>query len=129
MRGILIRWILSSFALWLTAALLPGMVRVRDDGSVLIAALILGLINALVRPIVILFTLPFTILTLGIFLFIINAAMFSLAAFLSGDSFEVNGFWGAVVGSLVMSSISLVLNLLVGEKGKVMRLKSGYEKK
>ena len=127
MRGLLIRWILTSFSLWLTATLLPKLVTVTPGPEVLIAGLALGLVNALVRPIAILLTLPFTIITLGLFLFIINAAMFALAAFLAGDNFQVHGFWGAVLGSLVMSLISLFLNSLIGENGKVKRLRSGYE--
>jgi putative membrane protein len=128
MRGLLIRWVLTSFALWLTGTLLPGLVTVTPGPEVLIAGLVLGLVNALVRPVAILLTLPFTVITLGLFLFIINAAMFALAALLAGDSFQVHGFWGAVLGSLVMSVISLMLNSLIGETGKVKRLRSGYEK-
>jgi putative membrane protein len=127
MRGLLIRWVLISFSLWLTATLLPGLVTVTPGPELLLAGLILGLVNALVRPIVILLTLPFTLITLGLFLFIINATMFALAAFLAGDTFEVHGFWGAVFGSLVMSIISLLLTALIGESGRVKRLRSGYE--
>jgi putative membrane protein len=127
MRGLLIRWVLTSFALWLTAVLLPGFVSVEPGPSVLIAGLVLGLVNALVRPIAILLTLPFTLVTLGLFLILINAGMFALAALLAGDKFQVHGFWGAVVGSLLMGLISLVLNSLIGESGRVKRLRSGYE--
>lgn len=127
MRGILIRWLVTSFALWLTATLLPGLITVRDNWTILLAGLILGLINALVRPVVILLTLPFTLLSLGLFLFVVNALMLSLAAFLSGDSLNVNGFWGAVLGSLAVSLISLLLTALIGERGKINRLRSGYE--
>lgn len=127
MRGLLIRWVLISFSLWLTATLLPDLVSVTPGPEVLLAGLILGLVNALVRPIVILLTLPFTLITLGLFLFVINAMMFALAAFLAGDTFNVNGFWGAVLGSLVMSVISLLLTSLIGESGKVKRLRSGYK--
>ena len=127
MRGILIRWIVTSFALWLTATLLPGLITVRDNWTVLVAGLILGLINALVRPVVILLTLPFTLLSLGLFLFVVNALMLSLAAFLAGESLNVNGFWGAIFGSLAVSLISLILTALIGERGKINRLRSGYE--
>ena len=127
MRGLLIRWVLTAFALWLTAVLLPELVSVRDARSVVLAALIIGLVNALVRPVIILLTLPFTLVTLGLFLFVVNSAMFALAALLAGEGFRVHGFWGAVLGSLVMGLISLVLNTLVGDRGKVKLLRSGYE--
>ena len=121
MAALLVRWILSALSLWLTAALLPGFVRVEGAFGALLAAAILGLVNALVRPIFLLLTLPLTILTLGLFLFIVNAAMLGLAAAIAGDALSVNGFWGAVVGSLVLSLISLALNTLVGTDKKKER--------
>lgn len=126
MRGLLIRWAITAFALWLTATLLPQLITIRSAGAALIAALVLGLVNAIVRPVLILLTLPFTLVTLGLFLFVINAAMFGLAALLAGKGFEVHGFLGALVGSLLVSLISLLLTTLVGETGKVKKLESGY---
>ena len=128
MRGLLIRWVLTAFALWLTATLFPGLVTIRSAGAALIAALFLGLVNAIVRPVIILLTLPFTLVTLGLFLFVVNAAMFGLAALLAGRGFEVHGLWGALIGSLVVSLISLLLNTLIGESGGVKKLESGYKK-
>lgn len=118
MRGILIRWVVSAFALWLTAVLLPGFVQVRDFWGALLAAAVLGLVNALVRPVFLLLTLPLTVVTLGLFLFVVNAAMLGLAAALAGSALEVNGFWGAVVGSIGLTLISLALNLLIGRDDK-----------
>jgi putative membrane protein len=117
--------VLSAFALWLTAVLLPGFVQVRDFWGALLAAAVLGLVNALVRPIFVILTLPLTLLTLGLFLFVVNAAMLGLAAALAGSALEVNGFWGAVVGSIVLSLISLALNLLVGREKKPKETPAG----
>ena len=127
MLGLLIRWILTSFAIWLTAKIFPQFVSVQDDVSALIAGLILGLVNALVRPFIVLLTFPFTLLSMGLFLLVINAAMLSLTAFFAGSRLDVNGFWGALFGAIVISVISLVLNYLVGEKGGIQRFRSGYE--
>jgi putative membrane protein len=127
MAGLLIRWVITAFALWLTATLVPSLVTVRNAGAAIVAALVLGLVNAIVRPILTLLTLPFTIVTLGLFLFVLNAAMFGLAALIAGKGFEVHGFWGALVGSLLVSIISLILNWAIGGKAKPKKLESGYE--
>lgn len=127
MRGLLVRWIITALALWLTAVLVPSLVTIRNAGAAILAALVLGLVNAIVRPVLVLLTLPFTIVTLGLFLFVLNAAMFGLAALIAGKGFEVHGFWGALVGSLLVSLISLVLNMIVGETGKPKKLESGYK--
>jgi putative membrane protein len=128
MRGLLIRWVLTAFALWLTATIFPGLITIRDAGAALIAALVLGLVNAVIRPILVLLTFPFTIVTLGLFLFVLNAALFGLAAAIAGRGFEVHGFWGAVFGSICVSFISLVLTWLIGERGGVKKLEKGYDR-
>ena len=81
-------------------------------GTLLIAALVLGLVNAIVRPILILFTLPLTFLTLGLFLLVVNAITFGLAAYFV-KGFAVNGFWAALFGSIVMSIIASVLSMFI----------------
>jgi putative membrane protein len=126
MRGLLVRWVLTAFALWLTATVFPGLITIRNAGAALIAALVLGLVNAVVRPILVLLTFPFTLVTLGLFLFVLNAAMFGLAAWIAGQGFEVHGFWGAVIGSICVSAISLVLTWLIGERGGVKKLEEKY---
>lgn len=128
MRGLLIRWVITALALWLTATIVPSLVTINNVGAAIVAALVLGLVNAIVRPVLVLLTLPFTVVTLGLFLFILNAAMFGLAALLAGKGFEVHGFLGALVGSLLVSLISLVLNMIVGDTGKAKKLESGYSK-
>jgi len=104
----LVRWLLLAAALLLVANIYPG-VSVRSFGSAMIAALVIGLFNTLLRPILVLLTLPVTVLTLGLFLFVINALMFYFAAsVLSG--FEVNGFVAALIGSLIYSVCGIVID-------------------
>jgi len=116
MLALLVRWLLNAAALLLVAYLYPG-VTVASFVAALIAALVLGLVNAIVRPILVLLTLPVTILTLGLFLFVINALMFWLAAEIV-QGFHVSGFVGALVGSILYSVITLVINWLVAPRRK-----------
>ena len=104
----LIRWLLLAAALLLVAHWFPG-VNVTSFGSALIAALVLGLLNTFVRPILILLTLPVTLLTLGLFLFVINALMFLFAGALL-EGFQVDGFGWALAGSLVYSLWAVVID-------------------
>ncbi len=105
---ILIRWLLLAAALLLVAQIYPG-VHVTSFGAAMIAALVLGLFNTLLRPILVLLTLPVTILTLGLFLFVINALLFYFAAsVLSG--LHVDGFGAALIGSILYSLCGLVID-------------------
>ena len=116
MQGILIRTAITMLGLYLASRIVPG-VWIEGWGSFILAALLLGIVNALVRPIVFLLTLPLTIVTLGLFLFILNAAMFGLvAAFL--DNFAVSGFWAAVFGALVVSLTSTIASWFIGADGR-----------
>jgi putative membrane protein len=104
---ILVKWLLSAVAL-LAVANLYGGVMVSSFGAAMVAALVMGLLNAVVRPILIILTLPLTLVTLGLFLFVINAAMFwSAAAVL--DGFQVQGFGAALIGSLIYTVLGLVI--------------------
>ncbi|MDE2398877.1 MAG: phage holin family protein, partial [Burkholderiales bacterium] len=105
------RWLLLAAALLLVARLYPG-VAVASFGSALIAAFVLGLLNTLVRPLLVLLTLPVTLLTLGLFLFVINALMFWTAgSVLAG--FHVAGFGAALIGSLLYSACGMVIDTAV----------------
>ena len=108
MGRFLLRWLLLAGALLLVAHLYPG-VAVKSFGSALIAAAVLGFLNTLLRPLLVLLTLPVTVLTLGLFLFVINAAMFWLAAQML-EGFHVTGFLAALIGSLIYSLLSLVID-------------------
>ena len=105
---ILLRWLLLAAALLLVAQVYEGVV-VTSFGSALIAALVLGLLNTLLRPLLVLLTLPVTILTLGLFLFVINALMFYFAASVL-QGFSVTGFGAALIGSLLYSLCGLVID-------------------
>jgi putative membrane protein len=106
---LIVRWLLLAAALLLVAYLYPG-VSVTTFGTAMIAALVLGLLNTLLRPVLVLVTLPVTLLTLGLFLFVINAAMFYLAARVL-DGFNVTGFGAALIGSLIYSACSVVIDM------------------
>ena len=109
MLKVIARWLLLAAALLLVAHLYPG-VKVSSFGAAMVAALVLGLLNALVRPLLVLLTLPVTLLTLGLFLFVINALMFWAAAWLL-QGLEVSGFVAALVGSLIYSICGLVIDV------------------
>lgn len=104
--GLLIRWILNTLALFLVVTIVPNFAY-RSWVTLAIAALVLGLLNAIVRPVLFWLTLPITVLTLGLFLLILNAIMLELTAWLV-PGFDINGFGWAIVGALVLSIISLV---------------------
>ncbi len=106
---IIVRWLLLAAALLLVAHLYPGVV-VKSFTSALIAAFVLGLLNTLLRPILVLLTLPVTLVTLGLFLFVINALMFYFAASML-DGFQVTGFVAALIGSLIYSLCGMVIDV------------------
>jgi len=111
MLRILVVWLINAAALAGAAYLMPS-VSIDSPGAALAAALVLGLVNALVRPVLVLLTLPVTILTLGLFIFVINGLLFwAVGSFVSG--FHVAGFWSGVVGAIIFSVISWALSALV----------------
>ena len=117
MAGFVLRLLISSLGLWIAAALVSGM-EIRGVAPLLAAAFLLGLVNALVRPIVVLLTFPFTIVTLGLFLLVVNAAMLAfVAAMLEG--FVLRGFRPALFGSIVVSLTGWVSSWYVGPSGRV----------
>ena len=104
MKRFLIHWLVIALALWVTAYILPG-VHIESTQALAIAAVVLGLINALVRPVLTILTLPITILTLGLFYFLVNGFTFFLVTKLV-RGFAVTSYWWAVLGALVVSVIS-----------------------
>lgn len=111
---LVVRWLLGAVALMLVAYYVPG-IAVNSFYAALVAALILGLINALIRPVLLLLTLPINILTLGLFTLVLNALMFWLASSVV-KGFFVAGFWPAFWGALVMWLFSWVINSLLKEE-------------
>ena len=111
MAKMILKWLLSAAAL-LGVAYIYGGVSVARFSSALVAALVIGLLNMLVRPVLVLLTIPITLLTLGLFLFVINALMFWAASGLVGG-FHVAGFWAALLGSLIYSALGVLIDALL----------------
>jgi putative membrane protein len=108
MPGILIRWLVTTLAILMIPHLISG-VRVEGIGSALAAAAILGILNALIRPILIVLTLPLTIVTLGLFILVINALLFQFAGWMV-SGLHIESFWSALFGSLIVSIVSWIMN-------------------
>jgi len=117
MAGIILRTLISMLGLYLASVLIPG-VQIAGSGTFILAALLLGLVNGFVRPIAFLLTLPLTIVTLGLFLLVLNSAMFGLVAAML-DSFSVAGFGSALLGALIVSITSTIASWYIGPKGQV----------
>jgi putative membrane protein len=111
--GFLAHWAIVAVALWVTTAIVPG-VNVDNYVTLALAALVLGLVNALVRPVLLIVTLPLTILTLGLFYLVVNGLAFGLAAALV-PGFDVTSFGAAVLGALVVSVVSWGIGVLTGK--------------
>jgi putative membrane protein len=114
--GFLLRLAVSALALWVAAVVVPG-VDIEGGWTLVFAAILLGIVNAVVRPLAVIFTLPLTLLTLGLFLFVVNAAMFALTAALL-DGFRVSGFFAAVFGAIVVSIVSWLASSFIGADGR-----------
>lgn len=116
MTGFVLRIAMVALALWLATRIFTGL-HFDSAGTLLAAALLLGLINAVIRPIAVILTLPLTLVTLGLFLPVINAAMLGLVALLL-PGFQISSFWTAVGASLIVSVMSWIASGLVGSNGK-----------
>ena len=117
MRGLFLRWLILTFSIIATSYLIDG-IQVSGFVSAFFAAAILGILNAFFRPILLILTLPVNILSLGLFTFVINAIVLMIVSgMISG--FEVYGFWSAVFGSLLISSVSWLLTSFISERGTV----------
>jgi putative membrane protein len=116
MIGFLLRTAISALGLWLADALLDGL-RFDSGGALLLAALLLGVVNAVIRPVAVLLTFPLTLITLGLFLLVINAAMLGLVAALL-DGFHVAGFWSALGGWLIVTATGWLASGFIGPSGR-----------
>jgi putative membrane protein len=110
----IIRALIAALGLWLASEIVPGIAAPGGWISLLIAALLLGVVNAVVRPIVFVLTLPLTVVTLGLFLLIVNAAMLGLVGLLL-KGFVVDGLWAGIFGSVVVGVVSWLGHLLMGD--------------
>lgn len=117
MAGFLLRLLVVALGLWLATALVPG-IAIEGPWTLLGAALLLGLVNAVIRPLLILLTLPITLLTLGLFLLVINAGTLALVAW-ALDDFTIAGFWPAVGGALVVGLTGWLASWFIGPRGRI----------
>ena len=117
MKGLLLRWLILTLAILAAAYLLQG-IEVRSFTAALFAAAILGILNAFLRPLLLLLTLPLNLLTLGLFTFVVNALMLLLTDKLS-SGLQVHGFWAAIFGSLIVSAVSWLLTSMISDDGHV----------
>jgi putative membrane protein len=116
--GFLLRVAINAAAMYLAGAIVPG-IEISGAPAALGAGLVLALINAVVRPVLLVLTLPLTVLTLGLFLFVLNGLCLWLTSVLV-QGFEVRGFWAAVLGALIVSVVSWVLTAFVSDRGKIV---------
>jgi putative membrane protein len=117
LNGVLIRWLVLTISIILTSYLVDG-IYVESFFSALFAALVLGILNALFRPVLLVITLPINILTLGLFTFVINALLLKMVSGVV-PGFYVYGFWSAVFGSLIISLVSWLLSSFVSDRGGI----------
>ena len=117
MRGLVVRWLVSAIALYLTSLIVRG-IEIQGVAPLLFAAITIGVLNAFVRPVILLLTLPLNILTLGLFTLVVNAGMLWMASKVV-VGFNVHGFWSALGGWLLMSFFTFVINVLIGETGRI----------
>ena len=122
MVGFLLRGLVAALGLWAATAMLDG-IRIDTATTLILAGLLLGIVNAIVRPFALLLSLPALLITLGLFLLVINAAMLGLVALML-PGFRIDGFWTAVGGSLIVSVISWIGSWFIGSRGRVEILRS-----
>jgi putative membrane protein len=111
MRTILLKWLINALALFITSYLVKG-IEASGPGAIFMAAALLGILNAVIRPILLILTLPINIITLGLFTLVINGAMLGLVSYLI-KGFIIQGFWPAVIGALMISIVSGIINWLI----------------
>jgi putative membrane protein len=117
MIGFVFRAVIAALGLWLATRWLSG-IYIDTPATLVLAGVLLGVVNAVVRPIAVILTFPFTVLTIGLFLLVVNAAMLGLVALLL-PGFHMNGFWTAFLAALIVSITSGIGSLLIGSRARV----------
>jgi putative membrane protein len=118
-RSLLLHWLLNAAALWVAAALIPGLEFTGGPGRLLLVAVVFGVVNSTIRPLLTVLTCPLIVVTLGLFTLVINALMLLLTGWLSESwnlGFSVSGFWSAFFGGLVVGLVSVILSLALSPK-------------
>jgi putative membrane protein len=121
MRGFLFRLLITTLGLWVATLIVPG-VHVAGVGALIVAALLLGIVNAVIRPIILILTLPLTVLTLGLFIFVVNGISLALVAWLV-HGFSVAGIGSAILGAIVVSLTSWFASTFVGSSGRLEHIR------
>lgn len=121
MKGFFIRLLITALGLWVADALLPGIV-ITGTGSLIVSALLLGIVNAVIRPVLLILTLPLTIVTLGLFVLIVNGISLGIAAWLV-PGFHIAGLWSATLGAIIVGVTSWAASAFVGGSGRIERMK------
>ena len=123
MVGFLLRAAISALGLWVASEIFQGL-KFESTSKLLVAAVLLGIVNAFVRPLAFILTLPLTVLTLGLFLLVLNAGMVALVAWIV-PGFEISGFWTAVGAALIVSLVSWAASSVIGTRGNIEIFKGG----
>ena len=121
MKGFVFRLIITALGLWAAATIVPG-VQITGVGNLVVAALLLGVVNAVIRPILLVLTLPLTVVTLGLFIFVVNGLSLALVAWLM-PGFTLSGFGAAILGSIVVGVTGWFGSMFVGSAGRFERIK------
>lgn len=121
-QSFLKRWAVTTLAVVVADIICPG-IEIKDLTGVIIAPLVLGLLNAFMRPLLLLLSLPLLILTLGVFLWVINALLLLFTSNLAGEHFQVDGFWWAMAGAAIISLISMMANAFLGGRSSTFAFK------
>ena len=121
MRGFLVRFLITALGLWVADKLLPG-IAFTSTGALIVSALVLGLVNAVIRPILFFVTLPLTVLTLGLFILIVNGISLAIVAWLV-PGFVVSGFGSATLGAIIVGLTSWAASHFIGGSGRIERMK------
>jgi len=119
MKGFFFRLVITGLGLWVAETIVPG-VQIDGWGNLVVAALLLGIVNAVIRPIILILTLPLTVLTLGLFILVVNGISVALVAWLM-PGFTLSGLWAAIVASIVVGLTSWFGSAFVGGSGRIER--------
>jgi len=121
MKGFFFRLVITAFGLWAAAALVPGVV-ITGWQALLVSALLLGIVNAVIRPVILILTLPLTVLTLGLFILVVNGISLGIVAWLV-PGFHLAGLWSATLGACVVGLTSWFASSFVGGSGRIERIR------
>ncbi|HTD71577.1 MAG TPA: phage holin family protein [Gemmatimonadales bacterium] len=119
MKGFFFRLVITGLGLWVAETIIPG-VQIHGWGNLVVAALLLGIVNAVIRPIILILTLPLTVLTLGLFILVVNGISVALVAWLM-PGFTLSGLWAAILASIVVGLTSWFASAFVGGSGRIER--------